>query len=293
MLLDCQPLDVARNGPLLSSPYGSADPSATKATCCEPGRTTSPLKNRVRRFSGGLSGQNIRCRRRRRGIATGWIGCGYKTASGRRDWLSRDPIGEVFGGMNPYAYCDNDPINWADSLGLEPGENEYTASGKEAHRQFGPGKRLGEDRSSVITDRFKETKMTVEVNELKPAGQFEIPSKVKLMDKQLEKQMDAATGLASGKKNVQGNLWAWTYDRCTKSYAFVKKKGIRWAAKKIPVIGTVVTVFGVAGDVKAKGWSGGLLNSGVDAVPFVGTAKGIVEVGKGEDLIPDKPASGE
>ena len=41
-----------------------------------------------------------------------------KTASGRSDWLSPDPIGES-GGLNLYAYVGNDPINGWDPLGLQ------------------------------------------------------------------------------------------------------------------------------------------------------------------------------
>jgi len=40
-----------------------------------------------------------------------------KPASGRTLWLSRDPIAED-GGINLYAYVNNDPINWLDFDGL-------------------------------------------------------------------------------------------------------------------------------------------------------------------------------
>jgi uncharacterized protein RhaS with RHS repeats len=44
-------------------------------------------------------------------------GCGYKTVSGRHEWLNRDPIAE-WGGLNLYAYVANNPINLFDPLGL-------------------------------------------------------------------------------------------------------------------------------------------------------------------------------
>ena len=50
---------------------------------------------------------------------------------------------------------------------------------------------------------------------------------------------------------------------------------------------TVALTVGAAMDVSDKGWGPGLLNSGIDAIPFVGTAKGVVELGTG-DLISDQ-----
>ena len=58
--------------------------------------------------------------------------------------------------------------------------------------------------------------------------------------------------------------------------------------KPIPVVGTVVVV-GLAGyELKKKGALRGALHVGLDALPLVGTAKGVVEIFTG-DLIPDKP----
>lgn len=62
--------------------------------------------------------------------------------------------------------------------------------------------------------------------------------------------------------------------------------------KPIPIVGTAVTV-GLAGyEVKKKGALRGAIHVGLDMLPVVGTAKGIVELFTG-DLIPDKkPARG-
>ncbi len=38
-------------------------------------------------------------------------------------WLNRDPIG-IAGGLNLYAYCGNDPINWSDPFGLDATEDQ-------------------------------------------------------------------------------------------------------------------------------------------------------------------------
>jgi RHS repeat-associated protein len=47
----------------------------------------------------------------------GKLGYTYKTASGRSTWPSRDPI-EESGGLNLYAFVENDGINSWDELGL-------------------------------------------------------------------------------------------------------------------------------------------------------------------------------
>ncbi len=57
--------------------------------------------------------------------------------------------------------------------------------------------------------------------------------------------------------------------------------------KPIPIVGTAVAV-GLAGyEIKKKGLLRGSINVGLDIIPFVGTAKNIVELFTG-DLIPDK-----
>ena len=58
-------------------------------------------------------------------------------------------------------------------------------------------------------------------------------------------------------------------------------------AKTIPFGGTAVAVVLVGSDIRSKGVFKGLLNSGIDAIPFVGLAKNAVEFFRG-DFIPDK-----
>lgn len=59
------------------------------------------------------------------------------------------------------------------------------------------------------------------------------------------------------------------------------------AAKMVPFGGTAVALFLVGSDIRQKGVVGGLLNSGIDAIPFVGLAKNAVELVRG-DFIADK-----
>ena len=61
-------------------------------------------------------------------------------------------------------------------------------------------------------------------------------------------------------------------------------------AKMVPFGGTVIVVGLVGHDIKKKGLAKGVLNSGIDAIPFVGFAKNAVELFTG-DFIPDKGAS--
>ncbi len=57
--------------------------------------------------------------------------------------------------------------------------------------------------------------------------------------------------------------------------------------KPIPIVGSVFA-FGLAGyEIKRKGLLPGAVHVGLDVTPFVGTAKGVVELFTG-DLIPDK-----
>ncbi|NOT47585.1 MAG: hypothetical protein HOP17_07520 [Acidobacteria bacterium] len=59
------------------------------------------------------------------------------------------------------------------------------------------------------------------------------------------------------------------------------------AAKMLPFGGTAVVLFLVGSDIKNKGIVGGLANSGMDAIPFVGLAKNAIELFRG-DFIADK-----
>jgi len=63
-------------------------------------------------------------------------------------------------------------------------------------------------------------------------------------------------------------------------------------AKTIPFGGAAVVLFLVGSDIRRKGVGKGLLNSGIDAIPFVGLAKNAVELFRG-DFIPDKVRKGK
>ncbi|HXG83790.1 MAG TPA: hypothetical protein VNI84_07165 [Pyrinomonadaceae bacterium] len=58
-------------------------------------------------------------------------------------------------------------------------------------------------------------------------------------------------------------------------------------AKSIPYVGTAMAIGLVGYDIKRKGVVNGILNSGIDAIPFVGLGKNVVEFFTG-DIFPDK-----
>jgi dipeptide/tripeptide permease len=57
--------------------------------------------------------------------------------------------------------------------------------------------------------------------------------------------------------------------------------------KAIPYVGTAMAIGLVGYDIKRKGTLYGVLNSGLDAIPFVGLGKNVIEFFTG-DLLPDK-----
>ena len=61
-------------------------------------------------------------------------------------------------------------------------------------------------------------------------------------------------------------------------------------AKSIPPYGTILAIGLVGYDIKKKGVVKGVINSGLDAIPFVGLGKNVVEFFTG-DFLPDKAAS--
>lgn len=58
-------------------------------------------------------------------------------------------------------------------------------------------------------------------------------------------------------------------------------------AKSVPYVGTAMAIGLVGFDIKRKGVVKGVLNAGIDAIPFVGLAKNAVELFTG-NLLPDK-----
>lgn len=67
---------------------------------------------------------------------------------------------------------------------------------------------------------------------------------------------------------------------------------LRRFGKSVPYVGTALAIGFVGSDIKRKGLVKGVLNSGIDAIPFVGFAKNAIELATG-DFFPDKPVKRE
>jgi hypothetical protein len=62
---------------------------------------------------------------------------------------------------------------------------------------------------------------------------------------------------------------------------------VRKVGKAMPVVGTAVVIGMTAYEVKKKGLLRGVVNTALDAMPLLGTAKNVIEVFTG-DWLPDK-----
>ena len=63
---------------------------------------------------------------------------------------------------------------------------------------------------------------------------------------------------------------------------------VRRVTKPIPIVGTAVVLLTAAEVLRRKGVFRGGLEIALDSLPFIGTAKGLVELVRG-DFIPEKP----
>src|SRR5436309_3049944 len=61
------------------------------------------------------------------------------------------------------------------------------------------------------------------------------------------------------------------------------------AARSMPWIGAAVALATVAATMRRKGFFRGALDTGLNAVPFLGTVKNVAEIVRGRDFIVDRP----
>ena len=62
----------------------------------------------------------------------------------------------------------------------------------------------------------------------------------------------------------------------------------RRLTRELPIVGAVVALATIGATMRRKGFFGGLLDTGLNAVPFVGAAKNAAEIVRGRDFIPDR-----
>ena len=65
----------------------------------------------------------------------------------------------------------------------------------------------------------------------------------------------------------------------------------RRLGRSLPWVGTAVALLTVVATMRRKGVISGAFDTGLNAVPFVGAAKNVVELARGKDFFPDRPRS--
>ena len=71
---------------------------------------------------------------------------------------------------------------------------------------------------------------------------------------------------------------------------------IRWGGARVsrrmtramPILGVVVAAATLGAAMRRKGFLRGALDTALNAMPFIGAAKNVVEVARGRDFVPDK-----
>ena len=63
---------------------------------------------------------------------------------------------------------------------------------------------------------------------------------------------------------------------------------IRRVTRAVPWIGGALALMTLGGAIRRKGWVGGTLDTALDFIPFVGTAKHLAEARRGRDFFPEK-----
>jgi hypothetical protein len=58
--------------------------------------------------------------------------------------------------------------------------------------------------------------------------------------------------------------------------------------RSIPWIGGVIALATLGRAIRRKGLVGGTCHTALDAIPYVGGAKNIAEIGRGRDFFPDR-----
>ena len=62
----------------------------------------------------------------------------------------------------------------------------------------------------------------------------------------------------------------------------------RRLGRSVPIIGGVIAAATVIGTMRRKGVIGGAFDTGLNAVPFIGAVKNLVEMARGRDFFPDR-----
>ena len=67
---------------------------------------------------------------------------------------------------------------------------------------------------------------------------------------------------------------------------------MRRLGRSIPYFGAAVALFTLGSAIRRKGKLGGVADTVLNAIPFVGAAKNVAEVARGRDFIRDRQVAG-
>ena len=70
--------------------------------------------------------------------------------------------------------------------------------------------------------------------------------------------------------------------------SYAGRKLARRLTRSIPYIGAFIALATLGTAIRRKGWVGGALHTGLDAIPYLGGAKNLAEVARGRDFLPDR-----
>ena len=70
--------------------------------------------------------------------------------------------------------------------------------------------------------------------------------------------------------------------------SYAGRKLARRMTRSIPYIGAFIALATLGAAIRRKGWVGGALHTGLDAIPYLGGAKNLAEVARGRDFLPDR-----
>jgi hypothetical protein len=62
----------------------------------------------------------------------------------------------------------------------------------------------------------------------------------------------------------------------------------RRLSRELPFVGAIVALATVGATMRRKGFFGGIVDTGLNAIPFVGAAKNAAETVRGRDFIADR-----
>ena len=77
-----------------------------------------------------------------------------------------------------------------------------------------------------------------------------------------------------------------TMTRQLRQYA--GRKVTRRLMRSVPWIGGILALATLGSAIRRKGFLGGSLDTALDMIPFVGSAKNLAEAGRGRDFIRDR-----